>query len=662
MPEYNVKLPEHAIVEMGRRNWNVPHHWELLDMDNYQIADDKAVVFCWNGNGGINNKYASGFAKYVENYLDLLFKGKEGKRPSDYIDIVSFKYARSNERKQTGSLTQLAVEQIVNFIISTFKDKSGNRLDLDTAKKNMSRFTFFSYCMGAQELEGVIDKLNIDLEKLGYTYEEIIAINNSTMHISFAPFTFSRNSIPSVRFVSTRDSIVSDNLDYMMSQEERDSLDGIQIHRDEAGKLYNRNLEDVTAGSIEVVSGNLVNSTPLFFDEHNFHFVSRDFDWNINEYSQDGVMYKGDNADCISQMIAWSLCRSVENGLQNIKSDEYIPHNFDSGLLDELKSIRSSFSTKELAVNEEYKSENRRKSFEKVRKEKIRELSLQLKSFKPQASMVYSELKSAKNFDEVMIVCEKYDYYYVEELLKNIDFLSDNERKILYTALNRKKLEHKREEYCELSFDDMLNLFKNIISFDKIESLANLMGRIYMSDLLPTLLGLPANEKKYNITEDEVSRILYKLTEEEKFKKNTSKYDQILLALKKLDGDNLNFENIISILEEHDYYGVADLMPQMSSGLNHQQISLIRSVSKLKRQALSEREQFVSFPTFDEMLENINNCNSLGDAVNYMKKYNFVGIEYILPEVVVLTEQEKEDILRYAGKENLINSSSELFE
>ena len=42
--------------------------------------------------------------------------------------------------------------------------------------------------------------------------------------------------------------------------------------------------------------------------------------------------------------------------------------------------------------------------------------------------------------------------------------------------------------------------------------------------------------------------------------------------------------------------------------------------------------------------------DSLEDVIDYIKQNDFLGVEYVLPEVQVLTEAEKNHILAMVGK------------
>ena len=187
-----------SIVEIGKRNLNAENHWELLDLDNLKF--EKPTVLCFSGNATLTNEDANGLAKMVENYLGLMFTPKQDYHLFDHIDILGVKYARLS--KNIGCLDESAVEQIANAIFSLLVDGRGQRLNLQQAKQNMSRITFFTFCAGNQELVKVIGTLNQKLADVGYEADEIYAINRASLEVSYAPENIMYNRIPSVRVLS----------------------------------------------------------------------------------------------------------------------------------------------------------------------------------------------------------------------------------------------------------------------------------------------------------------------------------------------------------------------------------------------------------------------------------------------------------------------------
>ena len=147
-----------STVEIGKRNLNAENHWELLDLEDLRF--EKPTVLCFSGNTTIKNEDANGLAKMVENYLGLMFTPKQDYHLFDHVDILGVKYAQLS--KDTGHLNQSAVEQIANAIFSLLVDGRGQRLNLEQAKQNMSRLTFFTYCYGHSALNFIIfDFINL---------------------------------------------------------------------------------------------------------------------------------------------------------------------------------------------------------------------------------------------------------------------------------------------------------------------------------------------------------------------------------------------------------------------------------------------------------------------------------------------------------------------
>lgn len=50
-------------------------------------------------------------------------------------------------------------------------------------------------------------------------------------------------------------------------------------------------------------------------------------------------------------MMAWALCKGVENSLQNFQAKKYIPNTYWQELIPDFKSIIHSFGRKKLSKN-----------------------------------------------------------------------------------------------------------------------------------------------------------------------------------------------------------------------------------------------------------------------------------------------------------------------
>jgi len=571
-----------STVEIGKRNLNAENHWELLDLDNLKF--EKPTVLCFSGNATLTNEDANGLAKMVENYLGLMFTPKQDYHLFDHIDILGVKYAQIS--KDTGHLNESAVEQIANGIFSLLVDGRGQRLNLEQAKQNMSRITFFTFCAGSRELVKVIGTLNQKLADVGYEADEIYAINRASLEVSYAPENIMYNRIPSVRVISQNDNIVGmmhfDKLELggVITESQFNQLNGIHLHQDAPGTFYGSTNDKATAQSIQIISSGLVNS---FFDsnqptrkndDHIIAVTARDHDWNLQPTIIDDVPHRSSNADCVSQMMAWALCKGVENSLQNFQADKYIPNDYWQEFSSDFKSIIDSYGHKKLSKNVLRESMLRKNHFNFLREQKKLDLAKQI-HVPVSPEVVARELTNATKFKEVMIICEKYDYQHTDAIVSQLKFLTDEQKLILHIAQENK--------------------------------------------------SLPQVDRH-------------------------SLFQQSITDLEQCDQ---SFPSVLKIMDRCDYL-VGDFLPHMNYLTNGQKATLV-DLSKIKKQALEMRNkykmQYVQVPTFEEMVDTLNNANSLEEALAYLKKNDFLGVEYLLPEVQVLTSSEKNSILALAGKQ-----------
>ncbi|MBQ7973920.1 MAG: hypothetical protein IJ295_03140 [Clostridia bacterium] len=575
-------------VEIGKINLSAHNHWEILDLANLKF--NKPTVLCFSGNGAINHKLAHGLAKMAESYLDLLFAPKQGYHTLDHVDIMGIKYAQLD--KDTGRLSKTAVEQLASAMTALLFDAKGQRLNLEQAKQKMSRIVFFTYCAGNAELTKVIESFNRKLANIGYREDEIYAINRATLEVSYAPQNVVTNKIPSVRVISQNDKVVGSDhfekfdLGGVINRNQDDNINGIHLHQDTPGTFYG-NRSDTAAESIQIISSSLLNS---YFDsyapheridEHDIGLTARDQNWSLKPKVIDGVAYQSSNADCVSQMMAWALCKGVENSIQNFKSERYIPNTYWDELMDDLKSIINSYGHDKLAKNPLQQSALRKDSFDTLRARKKFALA---KDAKINASIetVARDLGSAKKFKEVMLICEKYNYQHADALLPKLDFLTKEERLILSIAQENKTLP---QTNVQASNSDQYTLFKQCEA--------------------------------------------------------------------ELDRCDKSFPAVLKIMDRCDYY-TGNLLPKMDYLTNAQKATIL-NLSKIKKSANELKSRYVmqamQVPTFEEMVNTLNYTKSFEEAVAYLKQNDFFGVEYVLPEVSVLTPAEKNSLLVMAGKQ-----------
>ncbi|MBE5738898.1 MAG: hypothetical protein E7354_04150 [Clostridiales bacterium] len=640
--------PEWGTVEFGRRKTGAENKWEALDTGTYRVT--KPTVFCLSGNGTTTLRDANGFCKHAESYLDLL-RAHVGDDMTDSVDIVGFKYAKTGSDKETGSLTADFVSEFVsNVMLPMFIDGEGKRLSLNDACKNMSQVTFFTYCAGAQELSNIFKKLSYELSAVGYEQYEIDMINNATMNVSFAPYDNISNYVPSVKVLSVRDEVVGEDIETILSKKEQEQLDGIVLRRDEVGKIYGLDRMDAHAGGINIISSGLVNASSSVGNDHFSSIVARDPDWNVTEFNRDGKMFRSYNADCVSQMMAWALCRAVENSIDNANSEQYIPHNFYTDLPEELQSIMSTFTKEQLGENPEIKTNNRKREYESQRVAEVSRISRELLDYRAPESVVYAELSCAKTFEEVAVIFEKNNYYYMDELIGKVDFLTDVEIDILQTAKAKREKGRARDKWQNVPATQIMDALKSATTYEEIHDIMSATGYAYAMDFLPWLVGEP--DKGYPLSQEESQGLIAELKadrQKEIDKKTQPLWTQIMSDFDAI-GESGTFIDYVKVLESYDYYAASDIIPSLGDKLTPEQKMSINQMFRAKSSAIKAREKSVEFPTFEEMVDLISNVDSIEEAIDIFHKYNCCGVEQILPEIIVFNDSEREMILEACGK------------
>lgn len=328
-------------VQWGMRNLDKQNHWQRLKLDKY--SPEKPVVVCIGGNGTVTENSANGMGKFVENYLQLLFKKNGMNHVYDYVDIISAVYPTGDDSDK-GKFSKEDIDSFVdNFLIKLIQDDKDDLVPLNEACRRLSQVTFFTFCRGHMEVDKIMRAFYKELKVLGYSKEEINILMMSTFEISFAPLTYS--SVIPVMFV---DSKQDEMLNSAWKNKETashmgDDLNGIAVRLERYGDplLSGVAVSEAIFDSIHVYSSRLRNDVEG--DEHNLSLLSRDGGWNAK--------YEA-NADCVSQMVAWALSRAVENGLDNKKSKKFVLKMDLEDLIEELESIKADFSAEQLMSNE----------------------------------------------------------------------------------------------------------------------------------------------------------------------------------------------------------------------------------------------------------------------------------------------------------------------
>ena len=324
-------------VIWGMRDLDKANHWRRLKLEKY--SPDKPVVVCIGGNGTITENSANGVCKMVENYLQLLFKKNGMNHVYDHVDIISAVYPVNGEDEK-GKFSKEDIDYFVdNFLIKRIQDENDELLPLAEACRRLSQVTFFTFCRGHLEVDKIMRAFYKELKVLGYSQQERDILMLSTFEISYAPLTY--GSVIPVMYV---DSKQDEMLNSAWKNKETaihidDGLNGVAVKYERYGDplLSGVAVSEAIFDAIHVYSSRLRNN--IEGDEHNLSLLARDGGWNA-KYEP--------NADCVSQLIAWELSRSVENSVENRNSKKFIPKKSLEELLEELESIKNDFSAEEL--------------------------------------------------------------------------------------------------------------------------------------------------------------------------------------------------------------------------------------------------------------------------------------------------------------------------
>lgn len=327
-------------VSWGRRNLEKSDHWEIIDLDTYAL--ERPVVVCIGGNGTVSDESANGVCKLVEDYLQLLFKSGGKNRVYENVDIISAVYPVSEQGKGVFSKDDTN-EFVDKFLIKLLQDENDELVPLGEACRRLSQVTFFTFCRGHLEVDKIMKALYKELKVLGYSQQERDVLMLSAFEISFAPLTY--GSLIPVAFV---DSKQDQMLNAAWKNNETsihidDNLNGIAVRYEKYGDplLSGVAVSEAIFDALHIYSSKLRNNVES--DEHNLSLLKRDKDWN-SKYEP--------NADCVSQMIAWLLARSVENGIDNHKSKKFIPKMPLEDLMTEVQMIQNDFSSEQLMSKE----------------------------------------------------------------------------------------------------------------------------------------------------------------------------------------------------------------------------------------------------------------------------------------------------------------------
>lgn len=273
----------------GKRTLENSDHWIPLNIEEFRIY--KPTIICLGGNGTIDSGKAKRFCASAERMVGFKQKEQGSYRNYTYVNVVGFYYGMDKEFKEDGTpfdvgeLSSEDCDKIVdNLFFPLCVEHDGSKIPMKRVCKNFSNVIIYCHCYGAKAIGMIMSKLTYKLQKYGYTNDELRHIYSHGFQLSYSPFT-DELWFPNVRVDSFTDSL-NRGLATIYRNTYGQSLDGIDIRLDKAGKFRSKNLFCSHQDRITVYVSRLVNTTEnvdesQIIDEHTFECLERNEDWSI---------------------------------------------------------------------------------------------------------------------------------------------------------------------------------------------------------------------------------------------------------------------------------------------------------------------------------------------------------------------------------------------
>lgn len=369
-----IKYKQRARATFGVRDMDQQFHYREI---GYEYESKKPIVICLSGNGTEKPQQANGFCKIAEEFVALLFDGRSdidlkdvdfigcvygkvtgkticpagGEFRQLYPDLV--KYMKdfplvSERRPSFANLENTEASELAKIVLLPRCVENNRKLPLDECLRRMRQVTFFTHCYGTVAMNMVVECFDKMLVLHGFSSEEIKQINDAMFHISFARLQYATR-VPSVYFYSTGDAGIP-TIPQVLKTLKGDPITE-KLTKSGERTLSGRYYPDVENGGSEssilefAYEGIAQNEDKYSYIDHCIGNLSRDYDWNI-------AMRTRGTVDAISQMMGWALSRSVENSIENYRSDVYIPQQSLGELREELMSIYQHYTNEELRFME----------------------------------------------------------------------------------------------------------------------------------------------------------------------------------------------------------------------------------------------------------------------------------------------------------------------
>lgn len=302
--------------QFGKRNLNFEHHWEPLDIEEYEIV--KPVLICLGGNGTIDTTKATRFCATAERFMGLKTDNY------DDVDLIGVHYTKNSESSTIGSLNNEQRNCFVdNIFMKLCVGENGERLPIEAVAKRFSYINVFTHCWGAREMSQIGNLVEGKMRKLGYSAGEIQFAFNQIFHITYAPYC-DHTSFPCLRINSFIDS-ENKGLRREYKNAYKQDLNGVDLRYDQPGYFRGGFTGMSKCPILSIYSSQLVNieensNLRGILDEHAIDVLERNTNWTQGHQSRHAK-----NANLVSKMVSCVVAEVVANSTINARNTQLKP-------------------------------------------------------------------------------------------------------------------------------------------------------------------------------------------------------------------------------------------------------------------------------------------------------------------------------------------------
>ncbi len=320
---------------LGQRVKNATNNWIPLNPDVYLI--NKPTVLMIGGSGTEGVRSANGNAKIIQSLLDSTGTNAE---------LLSVYY---NGKTPTPGMFEYYTRRFTRDLFTPLLCMGRQKLDTETACKNMRNLTIFAHSLGGKTVENILDEMSVIMKRANYTDEEVNKVLKQIFVVSYG-VTLVSPKIYYLSVISPADEqfansgetcwkvLIKKIMRYkMMTPAERQNLPPEAVvnmpEKDMAAlskisflldspklirEFYNTNEKCYVMqegdNELQLVTSPLRAS----HKDHAITHFARTSDGQQNVYATK-------TGDCVSKCMAAALKYSVDNSAQNAETKELVP-------------------------------------------------------------------------------------------------------------------------------------------------------------------------------------------------------------------------------------------------------------------------------------------------------------------------------------------------